>query len=120
VHSRRPNLGYTPGPVPTGNTDSLEVVKKLIAKADRSDARMTKNGMKDGQRNRHNRLAHRVPLAAKRRRRSHESAGRGWRERQDSGSRRQHAADGRGRNGDVVSAKTAARWLATRKKPLRR
>ena len=31
VHSRRPNLGYTPGPVPTGNTDSLDVVKKLIA-----------------------------------------------------------------------------------------
>jgi ankyrin repeat protein len=67
VHSRRPNLGYTPGPVPTGNTDSLEVVKKLIAKGVDLDARMTKNGMKDGQRNRHNRLgATAFLLAAKR------------------------------------------------------
>ena len=49
VHSRRPNLGYTPGPVPTGNTDSIELVKKLIAKGITIDARMTKNGMKDGQ-----------------------------------------------------------------------
>ena len=67
VHSRRPNLGYTPGPVPTGNTDSLELVKKLIAKGVDLDARMTKNGMKDGQRNRHNRLgATAFLLAAKR------------------------------------------------------
>jgi ankyrin repeat protein len=67
VHSRRPNLGYTPGPVPTGNTDSIEVVKKLIAKGIDIDARMTKNGMKDGQRNRHNRLgATAFLLAAKR------------------------------------------------------
>jgi hypothetical protein len=43
VHSRRPNLGYTPGPVPTGNTDSIELVKKLIAKGIDIDARMTKN-----------------------------------------------------------------------------
>jgi uncharacterized protein len=67
VHSRRPNLGYTPGPVPTGNTDSIELVKKLIAKGVDIDARMTKNGMKDGQRNRHNRLgATAFLLAAKR------------------------------------------------------
>jgi ankyrin repeat protein len=67
VHSRRPNLGYTPGPVPTGNTDSIELVKKLIAKGIDIDARMTKNGMKDGQRNRHNRLgATAFLLAAKR------------------------------------------------------
>src|SRR5688572_5670304 len=67
VHGRRPNLGYTPGPVPTGNTDSLELVKKLIAKGIDVDARMTKNGMKDGQRNRHNRLgATAFLLAAKR------------------------------------------------------
>ena len=67
VHGRRPNLGYTPGPVPTGNTDSLELVKKLIAKGIDIDARMTKNGMKDGQRNRHNRLgATAFLLAAKR------------------------------------------------------
>ena len=56
VHSRRPNLGYTPGPVPTGNVDSINVVKKLIARGINLDARMMKNGMKDGQRNRVNRL----------------------------------------------------------------
>ena len=56
VHSRRPNLGYTPGPVPSGSLDSIEVVKKLIAKGIDVNARMTKNGMKDGQRNRVNRL----------------------------------------------------------------
>jgi ankyrin repeat protein len=56
IHSRRPNLGYTPGPVPTGSLDSIHVVKKLIARGINVDARMTKNGMKDGQRNRVNRL----------------------------------------------------------------
>jgi ankyrin repeat protein len=67
IHSRRPNLGYTPGPVPTGSTDSIQVIKKLIASGVDVDARMTKNGMKDGQRNRHNRLgATAFHLAAKR------------------------------------------------------
>jgi ankyrin repeat protein len=56
VHSRRPNLGYTPGPVATGNVDSIDLVKKMIAKGVDVNARMTKNGMKDGQRNRVNRL----------------------------------------------------------------
>jgi ankyrin repeat protein len=56
VHSRRPNLGYTPGPVATGNVDSINVVKKLIARGVNVNARMMKNGMKDGQRNRVNRL----------------------------------------------------------------
>jgi ankyrin repeat protein len=56
VHSRRPNLGYTPGPVPTGRVDSVNLVKKMIARGVKLDARMTKNGMKDGQRNRVNRL----------------------------------------------------------------
>ncbi len=56
IHSRRPNLGYTPGPVPSGSLDSIEVVKKLIAKGIDVNARMTTNGMKDGQRNRLNRL----------------------------------------------------------------
>jgi ankyrin repeat protein len=56
VRSRRPNLGYTPGPVPTGNVDSINVVKKMIARGVDVNARMTKNGMKDGQRNRVNRL----------------------------------------------------------------
>jgi len=66
VHSRRPNLGYTPGPVPTGSLDSIEVVRKLIAKGIDVNARMRKNGMKDGQRNRVNRLgATALFLAAK-------------------------------------------------------
>jgi hypothetical protein len=56
VHSRRPNLGYTPGPVPTGSLDSVNVVKKLIGRGVKLDARMSRNGMKDGQRNRVNRL----------------------------------------------------------------
>lgn len=56
IHSRRPNLGYTPGPVPTGSLDSINVVKKLIARGVNVNARMTRNGMKDGQRNRLNRL----------------------------------------------------------------
>ena len=56
IHSRRPNLGYTPGPVPTGSVDSIVIVKKLLARGIDVNARMTKNGMKDGQRNRVNRL----------------------------------------------------------------
>jgi ankyrin repeat protein len=56
VRSRRPNLGYTPGPVPTGSLDSINVIEKLIARGVDVNARMTKNGMKDGQRNRVNRL----------------------------------------------------------------
>src|SRR6185295_8720073 len=56
VHSRRPNLGYTPGPVSSGSLDSIEIVKKLVAKGIDVNARMTRNGMKDGQRNRLNRL----------------------------------------------------------------
>jgi uncharacterized protein len=56
IHSRRPNLGYTPGPVPTGSLDSINLVKKMIARGVDLDARMMKNGMKDGQRNRVNRL----------------------------------------------------------------
>lgn len=56
VRTRRPNVVNTPGPVPTGSVDSLNVVKKMIAKGVNVDARMTKNGMKDGQRNRVNRL----------------------------------------------------------------
>lgn len=57
VRERRPNLGFgTPGPIPTGNVDSIEVIKKMIAQGVDVNARMTKNGMKDGQRNRLNRL----------------------------------------------------------------
>jgi len=56
VRSRRPNLFYSPGPIATGTVDSLDFIKKLIAKGVDLDARMMKNGMKDGQRNRINRL----------------------------------------------------------------
>jgi len=57
VRERRPNIGFgTPGPIPTGQVDSIEVIKKMIAKGANINARMTKNGMKDGQRNRLNRL----------------------------------------------------------------
>jgi ankyrin repeat protein len=57
VRERRPNLGFgTPGPIPTGSLDSIEVIKKMLAKGGNVNARMTKNGMKDGQRNRLNRL----------------------------------------------------------------
>ena len=57
ARERRPNIGFgTPGPIPTGTLDSINVVKKMIAKGANLNARMTKNGMKDGQRNRFNRL----------------------------------------------------------------
>jgi uncharacterized protein len=57
VRERRPNIGFgTPGPIPTGNLDSINAIKKMIAKGVNVDARMSKNGMKDGQRNRLNRL----------------------------------------------------------------
>ena len=57
VRTRRMNTGFgTPGPIPTGNVDSIDVIKKLIAKGVDIDARMTRHGMKDGQRNRLNRL----------------------------------------------------------------
>jgi ankyrin repeat protein len=56
VRSRRPNLGYTPGPIPSGSIDSIEIIRKMIARGIDVDARMMKNGMKDGQRNRLNRL----------------------------------------------------------------
>jgi hypothetical protein len=44
------------GPIPTGRVDSIDVIKKLIARGVDVDARMTRNGMKDGQRSRLNRL----------------------------------------------------------------
>jgi uncharacterized protein len=57
VRERRPNIGFgTPGPIPTGTTDSIDVIAKMLAKGAKVNARMTKNGMKDGQRNRLNRL----------------------------------------------------------------
>ena len=53
VRTRRPNTGFgTPGPIPTGTLESIEVIKKMIGKGVHVNARMTKDGMKDGQRNR--------------------------------------------------------------------
>ena len=57
VRTRRPNpSGGVAGPIPTGRVDSIDVVRKLIARGVEVDARMTVNGMKDGQRSRLNRL----------------------------------------------------------------
>ena len=57
VRTRRPNpSGGVAGPIPTGRVDSIDVVRKLIARGVDVDARMTVNGMKDGQRSRLNRL----------------------------------------------------------------
>ncbi|MEE2635734.1 MAG: ankyrin repeat domain-containing protein [Acidobacteriota bacterium] len=57
VRTRRPNpSGGLAGPIPTGRVDSIDVVRKLIAHGVDVDTRMTRNGMKDGQRSRLNRL----------------------------------------------------------------
>jgi len=57
VRTRRPNIGFgTPGPIPTGNVDSIDVIRKMLSKGVDVNARMSRNGMKDGQRNRLNRL----------------------------------------------------------------
>jgi uncharacterized protein len=57
VRTRRPNIGFgTPGPIPTGTLDSINVIKKMIARGVDVNARMSRNGMRDGQRNRLNRL----------------------------------------------------------------
>ena len=57
VRTRRMNTGFGfPGPIPSGSVDSIDVLKKMIAAGGDVNARMTVNGMKDGQRNRLNRL----------------------------------------------------------------
>ena len=57
VRTRRMNVGFgTPGPITAGTVDSIDVLDKLIAKGVDVNARMTKNGIRDGQRNRLNRL----------------------------------------------------------------
>ncbi len=54
--SRRPNRGFNmPGAVPTGNLDSLELVRRLVARGGDVNARMTKEP-RDGNRNMLNRL----------------------------------------------------------------
>ena len=57
VRTRRMNIGFgTPGPFASGNVDSVALLRKLIAHGVDVNARMTRNGMRDGQRNRLNRL----------------------------------------------------------------
>ena len=57
VHTRRMNIGFgTPGPFAAGTLDSIDLVRTLITHGVDVNARMTRNGMRDGQRNRHNRL----------------------------------------------------------------
>ena len=57
VRTRRMNVGFgKPGPIPAGSVDSIDVIRKMLARGVDVDARMTRNGMQDGQRNRLNRL----------------------------------------------------------------
>ena len=57
LRTRRMNTGFGfPAPIPAGSVDSIDVLKKMIALGGDINARMTVNGMKDGQRNRLNRL----------------------------------------------------------------
>ena len=57
VRTRRMNVGFgAPGPIPSGSTDSIDVIRKMLDRGVDVDARMTRNGMRDGQRNRLNRL----------------------------------------------------------------
>ena len=57
VRTRRMNVGFgTPGPFAAGTLDSIDLIRKLITHGVDVNARMTRNGMRDGQRNRHNRL----------------------------------------------------------------
>lgn len=67
VRTRRMNLAFgTPGPHASGTLDSLDLLKKLLDAGIDVDARMTRNGIRDGQRNRLNRLgATAFMLAAK-------------------------------------------------------
>ena len=67
VRTRRMNLAFgRPGPFASGTLDSIELMKKLLDAGVDVNARMTRNGMRDGQRNRFNRLgATAFMLAAK-------------------------------------------------------
>ena len=57
VRTRRMNVGFgTPGPIGSGTIDSIDVIRKMLEKGVDVNARMTRNGIKDGQRNRLNRL----------------------------------------------------------------
>ena len=67
VRTRRMNLAFgTPGPFSSGTLDSIDLIKRLLDAGVDVNARMTRNGMRDGQRNRFNRLgATAFMLAAK-------------------------------------------------------
>ena len=67
VRTRRMNVGFgTPGPFAAGTLDSIDLIHKLIDHGVDVNTRMTRNGMRDGQRNRFNRLgATAFMLAAK-------------------------------------------------------
>ena len=67
VRTRRMNLAFgPPGPHASGTLDSIELMKKLLDAHVDVNARMTRNGIRDGQRNRFNRLgATAFMLAAK-------------------------------------------------------
>ena len=67
VRTRRMNLAFgTPGPFASGSLDSSELMGRLLQAGVDVNARMTRNGMRDGQRNRFNRLgATAFMLAAK-------------------------------------------------------
>jgi ankyrin repeat protein len=67
VRTRRMNLAFgTPGPFSSGTLDSIDLIQKLLDAGVDVNARMTRNGIRDGQRNRWNRLgATAFMLAAK-------------------------------------------------------
>ena len=57
VRTRRMNLAFgTPGPFSSGTLDSIDLIRKLLDAGVDVNTRMTRNGMRDGQRNRFNRL----------------------------------------------------------------
>ena len=57
MRTRRMNVGFgAPGPFASGAVDSIDLIRKILRAGGDVNARMTRNGMKDGQRNRLNRL----------------------------------------------------------------
>ena len=112
VHSRRPNLGYTPGPVSTGNVDSIDVVKKLIAQGRRRQ-RADDEERHEGRAAQPRQPARRdgvLPRREEHRLRGDEGPRRRRRRRDDPERRRHDAADGRGGAAHAgTSARTPAR-----------
>ena len=57
VRVRRMNVGFgMPAPSPSGSIDSIDVIRKMLARGVDVNARMMRNGMRDGQRSRLNRI----------------------------------------------------------------